>query len=72
MKRGPYFKLPCKAHKAAHQRKIEKLVSLGWTKIGGYWINPRSHIKYTESVAIAIEEMRGTFGSRARLNPQFI
>lgn len=56
-----------KKHVEAHARRVVVLGQQGWKQEGGYWISPRSGLRYSEGLAINIEELRGTFGRQVKL-----
>lgn len=45
----------------ARELREASLPRLGWKKVDGYWINPRSGRRYDVKGAINIEDLRGTF-----------
>jgi hypothetical protein len=47
-------------------RRLKVLLALGWQRMGSYWISPRTGLRYTEQVAVDIEDLRGTFTNNYR------
>lgn len=50
-----------KFQRDARAGQVKVLLEQGWTRLGVYWISPRTNIRYSERVAIDVEILRGTF-----------